>query len=312
VDKNYRLGNVQVYNLNIQRTIPLGIVLNLGYNGTKGSDLDVVGSPNAGPAGVSTPTYEPFDYETFGASSHSNSLIVSAQKRQSRGISMGATYTYGHAIDNASGVGGAVGSPVQNLYNLRAEEGNSSFDQRHNLTGTFVAELPFGPNRAFLNKGGLMSYVLDGFSVSSNFTFGSGTYYTPAYSGTEAIAAAGGTYQQRPNRVFSQSLKGPGTLAEFFNTNAFVVPVNASGVLQYGTASPGSIEGPGTVSVSGALSRTVQLGDSRSFEARVTASNVFNTVQYSGINVAQNSNSFGQVTSVAGMRTLQVTARYRF
>ena len=85
-----------------------------------------------------------------------------------------------------------------------------------------------------------------------------------------------------------------------------------NGVTQYGTASPGSIEGPGTVSTSASLSRTVQLGDTRSFEARVTASNVFNTVQYSGISTTENAINFGQVTSAAAMRALQVQARYRF
>ena len=66
----------------------------------------------------------------------------------------------------------------------------------------------------------------------------------------------------------------------------------------------GSIEGPGTVAVDASLSRTVPLGETRSFEARVTANNVFNTVQYSGIDTTLNSQTFGQVTSTAAMRRL--------
>ena len=311
VDKNYRLGMVQVYNLNLQRTIPLNIVLNVGYNGSKASNLDVVGSPNATPTGVSTPSIDAFDYEESAAASHSNQLVVSAQKRQAKGIALGATYTYSHTIDNASGVGGAVGSPVQNLFDLGAEEGNSSFDQRHNLTGNWVLELPFGPNRAFFNKGGLSSHLLDGFSLSGTFTFASGTYYTPQYSGSQLEASSGNTYQQRPDRNFNEPLKGPGTVKEFFNAAAFAAPVT-NGVAHYGSASPGSIEGPGTVAVSASLSRTVQMGESRSFEARVTASNVLNTVQYNGINTTENSANFGEVTSAAAMRALLVQARYRF
>ena len=241
----------------------------------------------------------------------SNQLIVSAQKRQQKGIALGATYTYSHSIDNASGVGGTVGSPVQNLYNLAAEEGNSSFDQRHNLTGNWLIELPFGPNRAFLNKGGFWAYVLDGYSISGTFTFASGTYYTPQYSGNEEEASSGNTYQQRPDRVFTQPIKGPGKLAEFFNPAAFTAPVT-NGVVHYGSASPGSIEGPGTVSVNSSLTRTFQLGDTRSFEARVTATNAFNTVQYSGVNTTENSATFGQITGAASMRQLTVLARYRF
>ena len=317
VDKNYRLGMVQAANINVQKTLPLQIVLNVGYNLAKGSSLDVVGSPNGvptsiSPTGVTTPTVAPFDYEKSGAGSHSNQLVVSAQKRMQKGIALGATYTYMHAIDNASGVGGAVGTPVQNLFNLAAEEGNSNFDQRHNLTGNWVLELPFGPNRAHLNKGGFWAYALDGFSLSGTFTFATGSYATPTYSGSEEEALSGNVYTQRPSRDFSQPIKGSGTLDEWFNKNAFVAPQGAGNTTVYGNASQGSIELPGTVAVTASLARTLQLGETRSFEMRATASNVFNTVQYSGVNTTENSQNFGEVTSGAPMRSLLVQARYRF
>ena len=66
------------------------------------------------------------------------------------------------------------------------------------------------------------------------------------------------------------------------------------------------------VSVNSVLSRTVQLGDTRSFEVRMQANNVFNTIQYQGIDTTLNSPTFGQVTSVASTRTLTFLARYRF
>jgi hypothetical protein len=307
VDPNYKLGMVQLYNLNLQRTIPLGIVLNLGYNGAKGSNLDVVGSPNATPSGVTTPSIAPFDWEESRAGSHANALVVSAQNRQQKGVALGLTYTYSHAIDNASGVGGAIGTPVQNLYRLDLEEGNSSFDQRHNLTGNWLIELPFGPNRALLNKGGFWAYAFDGFSVSGTFTFASGTYLTPIYGSSESEALAANVFVQRPNRVFTQPIKGPGTRTTWFNPHAFTNPGTA-----YGTASQGSIEGPGVVAVTAALSRTFALGETRSLETRVTATNPFNTVQYSGVDVNQSDSQFGTVRSAAEMRTLQVQARYRF
>jgi hypothetical protein len=308
VDPNYRLGMVQIYNLNLQRTIPLGIVLNLGYVGSKGGNLDVVGAPNVTPNGLTTPGIAPFDMEESAASSRANALAISVQKRQSRGVALGVTYTYSHAIDNASGVGGAVGTTVQNFYRLDLEEGNASFDQRHNLTGNWVAELPFGPNRAFLNKGGFWAYAFDGFSLSGTFTFASGSYLTPIASNNQFSAVGAGTFTLRPDRDYTQSTKGPGSVNAWFNKGAFSNP--AAG--QYGTASQGSIEGPGIVSANASLSRTFSMGETRSLEARVTANNVFNTVQYSGVNVDVSSGTFGRVTSAAMMRTLLVQMRYRF
>ena len=64
--------------------------------------------------------------------------------------------------------------------------------------------------------------------------------------------------------------------------------------------------------INASLSRTVALGETRSFEARVTANNVFNTVQYSRIDTTLNSATFGQVTGTAAQRAFTFTARYRF
>jgi hypothetical protein len=307
VDKNYRLGMVQAFNVNIQRTFPMGIVFNIGYTGAKGSDLDVVGSPNSTPDGVTTPGVAPFSYETSVAGSHANSLVVSVQKRQQKGIALGITYTYGHAIDNASSIGGASATSVQNFQRLDLEEGNSAFDIRQSATGNWLLQLPFGPNRAYFNKGGFWSHALDDFSLSGTFTFSTGEYFTPSYSGSQAEAASGNLFTLRPDRVVGQPLKGAGTIDDFFNKAAFAAPAG-----EYGTASRNSIEGPGTVLVSASLSRTLEFGGTRSLEARVTASNVFNTVQYNGINTTENSANFGEVTGAAMMRTVLVQARYRF
>jgi hypothetical protein len=60
------------------------------------------------------------------------------------------------------------------------------------------------------------------------------------------------------------------------------------------------------------LSKSIPLGEQRNFEGRITASNVFNTVQYSGVNATLNSSTFGQITGVSSPRKLTFDARYRF
>jgi trimeric autotransporter adhesin len=307
VNAFYRLGHVQVWNLDVQRTLPMGIVMNIGYNGSKGGELDILRAPNRTANGAINSSAQPFNYEDSLGYSRFEQLSVNVRKRLQKGVSLQATYHYGHSIDNASSIGGGQPTVAQNDQNLNAEEGNSSFDVRHQVTGNWVLELPFGPNRAYFNKGGFWSKALDGFSLSGDFTFASGTYYTPHYVSTVAETATGSNNSLRPDRVFSQPIAGGGTSLDWFNKAAFVTPANG-----FGTASRGSIEGPGVVAVDASLSRTVGLGETRSFEARVTANNVFNTVQYSGIDTTLNSQTFGQVTSTAAMRRLTVLARFRF
>jgi hypothetical protein len=307
VNVDYRLGHVQVWNLDIQRTLPMGIVANLGYNGAQGGALDIVRAPNRTAADVLNPAAQPFNYEDSLGDSRFHSMSLNVRRRMQKGVSLQATYFYGHSIDNASSIGGATVVPAQNDKDLNAEEGNSAFDVRHRVTGNWVMELPFGPNRAYLAKGGFWSKALDGFSLSGDFTFATGTYYTPHYVATIAETATGSNNSLRPDRNFAQPIRGAGTVLNWFNAAAFTTPANV-----FGTASRGSILGPGIVAVDASLSRTVALGDTRSFEARVTATNVFNTVQYSGIDTTLNSPTFGQVTSTAQMRRILLVARYRF
>jgi trimeric autotransporter adhesin len=305
---NYRLGHVQIWDVDIQRTMPWEIVLNIGYNGAKGGNLDLVRAPNRTATGLLNSDAQAFAYEDSIGYSRFEALRVNARKRMTKGISLQATYQYGHSIDDASSVGGSSQTVAQNDLNLNAEESNSSFDIRQKLTGNWVFELPFGPNRALLSRGGFWSKALDGFSVSGDFTFQTGNYFTPQYQLTSQEAATGTTNTLRPNRDFSVPIGGAKMLGQWFNPAAFTAPPAG----QFGTASRNSIEGPGTKVVDASLSRTVALGDTRSFEARVTAANALNIVSFSGINTTLNSPTFDQVTGAATMRTLTVFARYRF
>ena len=305
---NYRLGRVQIWDVDMQRTVPWQIVLNIGYSGAKGGDLDLVRAPNRTATGLLNSGAQAFAYEDSVGYSRFEALRVNARKRMTKGLSLQATYQYGHSIDNASSIGGSAQTVAQNDLNLNAEEGNSSFDIRQKLTGNWVYELPFGPNRALLAQGGFWSKALDGFSISGDYTFQTGNYFTPQYQLTVQEAATGVGNTLRPDRNFSASIHGAKRIGEWFNPSAFIAPPAG----QFGTASRNSIEGPGTKVVDVSLSRTVSFGDTRSFEARVTAANALNIVSFSGIDTVLNSPTFGQVAGAGTMRTLTVFARYRF
>lgn len=326
INKNYRLPYVQVWNVNLQRTIPWNIVLNMGYSGTKGSRLDVVDAPGRYPenaGGVLTTTQPvaaanpalivPYDYEDSTAFSNYNGLAVSARKRLSGGISLGATYTYSHAIDDASSVGGNGGTTcggtclAQNWQNLRAEESNSSFDVRHNLRGSFLYELPFGPQTHLLTADWL-GHALANVNFSGSYQFASGNPLTPHYESTSLGVTTGTTNSLRPDRVPGVPLTaGGGSLRNWFNRTAFAPPAGL-----YGTASRLSIPGPGTVSVDMSVSKSIRFGDFKNLELRATANNVFNTVQYSGVDSTLGSASYGQVISTGQMRQFTFVGRFRF
>ena len=96
---------------------------------------------------------------------------------------------------------------------------------------------------------------------------------------------------------------------EWFNRSAFLYDPQQS---YYGNASRNSIELPGVVSANASLSRTISLGETRSFEMRFNATNLFNTVQYSTVDTTLNSPTYGEVLSAAKMRSFTYNARFRF
>ncbi len=318
VNPNYRLGYVQVWSLDLQKTLPQGIVVNVGYNGAKGSNLDLVDGPNRQLSGLLNPAFPSFTYEDSIGFSRFNALAVRARKRLQNGFSLGATYTYSHSIDDASSIGGSVAVVAQNQADIRAEEGNSSFDIRHQVTGDWLYELPFGPDTRWITHGplttGWLSHALSNLSISGTFDFASGAPLSPNYSATSADVARGSGGSQRPNRVPGTSLTATGgSLHRWFNLAAFAPPVDpTTGAPEYGNASRNSIPGPGTVQTNLSLSKTMRFGGNRSMELRATANNVFNTVQYATVDSSIDSLTAGQVTGAANMRQVTLQARFRY
>ena len=320
VDPHYRLPYVQVYNVDVQKTWPWGIVMNLGYNGSCGSNLDIKVAPSKTVSRPGTnPNHVPFFYEEFGASSRFNAATLRVNKRLSAGFAVGANYQYGHSIDDADSVGGLSSVVAQNWQDIAADEGNSNFDVRHQVSGTYLYELPFGKDKFYFTTG-KMSHVLEGFSVSGSFDFATGTPLTPTLQASETDVAHGTTGTERPDREPGVPLmQGGGRQKEWFNPAAFTPAKPDAAGNAFGNAARNSIPGPGTVENNMSLSKTMQLGETRSFEFRATATNVFNTVQYAGVYTtlytgvgSLQSSNFGQVSSAGAMRAFQFRAQFRF
>src|SRR5205085_3372741 len=64
VDPNYVLGYVQAFNADVQRELPKNLMLNIGYNGAKGTHLDMTRAPNRTPTGLRIANVQPFNWHT--------------------------------------------------------------------------------------------------------------------------------------------------------------------------------------------------------------------------------------------------------
>ena len=308
VNPDYALGYVQIWNLDIQHEFHGNVVLNVGYNGAKGTRLD---SERA----LLVTGNQPFIYESSEGNSMLHAASVRVRRRMSKGLGFGAQYVFSKSLDDASSIGGGGVIVAQNPFDLPTDRGLSSFNQTHKFTGNWIYDLPFGENHRFAQKGTL-AHILSNWQWSGDFTVASGLYFTPSILGGSVDIARGVSGSQRANVVPGQSisLPNPGAL-EWFNTAAFCVPgatcVNPSGSA-FGDAGRNTIEGPGSIIFNMSINRSIPIKESRNLDLRFTANNVFNHVNFASINTAVNSQAFGEVVSVGNMRRITVQARFRF
>ncbi len=318
LDPNFRLGYVQIWNLDIQRQLKWNIQLNVGYNGSKGTHLDtqraLIPSCSVTDTCASNEAAAPFIYDSSEGNSILNAATVRVRKRMAKGFAVNGVYVFSKSIDDASSIGGGSPIVVQNPFDIPAERALSTFDQKHSFTGNWIYDLPFGDNRRFLSKG-TISHVLGGWQWSGGFTIASGLYFTPRVLGLTTDIDRGVSGSVRANVVAGESfgVANPNT-KEWFNTAAFCVTGQAGcvGPTVYGDAGRDIIEGPAQFTVNSAINKTITIRETRSLEFRLSAANIFNTPYFSGLNTTVNSVAFGEVTNVANMRRITMLLRFRF
>jgi hypothetical protein len=307
VDPGYRLGYVQIWNLDLQRDLTRTVQLGIGYNGTKGSNLDILRAPNRGPTGLLIQGVPPFIWESSGADSIMHSLTLRLRRRLTNGLAMGGTYILSRSIDDASSVAGGGGTVAQNDQDLAAERGLSSFDQRHRFSGDFTIELPFGSNKRWFNSGAAAA-ALGNWTLNGNAALASGTPFTARVLASIADVSKGVNGTLRANYNGQPISISDPTAAVFFNTSAFSIPLPGT----FGNAGRNTIIGPGTSSMNLGLTKNITFDQTRGLSIQLLASNVFNTVQFASIDTVVNSPTFGQVTAVRPMRRIQLLFRFRF
>jgi trimeric autotransporter adhesin len=318
LDPNYRLGYVQIWNVDIQRQLPGNVQLNVGYNGAKGTHLDtqraLIPTCEATESCAANEASAPFIYDSSEGNSILHAGTVRIRKRMSKGFAVNGVYVFSKSIDDASSIGGGSTVVVQNPFDILAERALSTFDQKHNFTGNWIYDLPFGDNRRFLSKGAI-SHVLGGWQWSGSFTIASGLYYTPRVLGQTTDIDRGVSGSIRANVVAGEPFGAANpTTKEWFNTAAFCITGQPTcvGPTVYGDAGRDIIEGPAQFTFNSAINKTIAIRESRSLELRLQATNIFNTPYFSGLNTTVNSLTFGQVTGVSNMRRITMVVRFRF
>lgn len=306
VNPNYQIPYAMVWNAGIEYNLARSTFLEVMYTGTRGVHLDELLGFSSATNG--TRNAAGFVYDTSGAFSNFNALQVRLQKRMSRGLMFMARYTYSKSLDDASTIGGGTQTVIQNNADPRGDYGLSSFNMTHQFLGMLSYQLPFGDRRRFATKGWEKA-AFGEWRVNGFYTVNSGTPFTVrVFSKNQACQNVPGTNSERANQSGDSSLSNP-TVLEWFNTAAFSIPTSC-----FGDAARNSVVGPGTFTINSGVSKTIPFGRDglRRLDFSWNTSNLLNHPNYTGLSTVLGSRTFGEITSVAGMRTMTFTTRFNF
>jgi Carboxypeptidase regulatory-like domain/TonB-dependent Receptor Plug Domain len=180
-----------------------------------------------------------------------NALQARYEQRYSGGLTLLNSFTWSHALDNASSTLEANTPCPQNGDNIQADYGQSDYNLPITNVTTLVYDLPVGQGRRFLNTTGITNVILGGWQISGVNTMDAGTPFNLTYSPATANAVSPQLTQNwrgenlyRPNLVpgvpYIQRTKLASGSVQYVNPAALTIPATyttGSALLAGGTIS---------------------------------------------------------------------------
>lgn len=311
---NWRPSQAMNWNLTIEHQVAKDVVIRVGYVASKGTHLAYntdVNAPLPSPAATADNEDERRPYQQYqqitqdqsNANSIYNSLQAGIDKRFSRGLTIGANYTWGKSIDAVSYQTDLDGINIINPYNVRAYRGVSDYNVPHRFVLNYLWQIP-SPRQRFAKA------VLGGWETSGIWTWQSGfplnitsggdySFSLPVRSDDQAqvIATPHYTSGSRAARI-----------AEWFTTDAFTEPALNS----FGNAGRNILIGPGTFNVDFSAHRTFALGERFRLQYRAEFFNFFNHPQLNNPDTTLSDSNFGRITDARDPRIMQMALKFIF
>jgi hypothetical protein len=324
-DRRAETPTAQQWNLNIQRELPAGILVEAGFYDNKfdhawwsldGNPAPPTPTSLLPPKGINA--NRRFQTTTIPAAgdptitladvirirkegwSQYNSFQIRAEKRYSQGLTFITSYSYSKTI----GIGDTNG--IQDPTNINAERAVTATDQRNRFVGSAVYTLPFGHSKRFgANWNRWADGFLGGWNVSPIVTVASGL---PLNLTEAANPSNTGGAADRPNLSGGWRAKNR-SVAQWFNTSAFSVQPSGT----FGNTPRNLIISPRTADLDAAVHKTIEISERLKAQLRLESFNVTNTAPLDtpGLDIGS-PKSFGVISTAGNPRQNQVGVKLLF
>jgi hypothetical protein len=235
------------------------------------------------------PRYPAINYTTNGAGHQYNSLTLEAERRWSKGLAYQASWVWARDIGDLE-----RGESPEDAYNRERERAVWLDIPTHRVTGNLVYEFPFARGSR-----GLTRTLFGGWEWTSVFSFFSGEFLTPTWTGPDPTGTAFSNSRtpaqvtRRPDHLRDANLPADQrSTARWFDVSAFAPPQAG----RFGTAAKGVIKGPGSQVFNVGLAKNFVVAERWRLRWEMTATNFFNTPNYTNPGL--------DITSIAGAAVL--------
>lgn len=296
------------WSLDLQRALWSGAALELQYLGSSSRNLDTSyynNTPLPGPGSVQSrrpnPRWGNIRWISNVAKSNYNALNVVLRQRLNQGVSLLASYTWSHTLDQTTNSNG--GGRFMNPHDWDADYGNANWDLRHRFVISYSYDLPFFREA----ESALVRAVAGGWQVSGVTTLESGLPFNVTVAGDIANT---GSPNQRPNLVGTPSADcGADRLTNCIDRSAFEEPEQYT----YGNAGRNILRGPGMVVTDFAFRKNFALNRGLNLLLGIEVFNLFNTPTFSNPRSVLGNEAFGSINSTRGApRQMQLAAKFWF
>jgi hypothetical protein len=275
------------------------------------------------------------DAWTNDANSNYHSLQVTVKKTVPYG-SFAFNYVFSKSIDNDStaenadsfSANGTATGLIQNPFDLRLNRALSDFNLKHNFSGSAVIDLPFGRGHHWGGDSSpWMNALIGGWEITSAMRWHSGFPLSPGNGfnfPTNFFLTSAGTLinplkSSVTRNVGQVDANGNRVLPNLFsNKDAALADVTFT--LPGLPGSRNSLTGPAFASLDTGINKSFRITERQRLQLRVTAFNVFNSVNFSDQTLSLDPTSqgtFGTFTGTASQgeafgRQVEFAVRYEF
>jgi hypothetical protein len=314
----------QSWLFSVQRQLTKDTVLEVAYNGNHTTRLPVIGdfnqsNPNLPGQTLGVQARRPI--QSFGAitwldpagNNNFNGFSSRFEHRVGSGIFFLNSFTWGHAIGDSEqaleNAGVSVSNP-QNIRNLAAERGPTSFDVKLNDVASLVYQVPVGKGRKYASHlNPIVDAVVGGWEVNIINIAHTGLPVNVYYSASTANDNTGLTADYRGETFLRPNVSGSSIsqskndlLNHYFAGYTFTTP---SASAPYGNLGRNAFRAPGFEQTDLGIDKFFRLHEGINLQFRSEMFNVMNHTNFGYPTNTSTSGSFGQIRSTLPARQIQ-------